>query len=134
VEAAGGAAIGHGLPGVVHGSRSYLLQDESGQVEEAHSVSAGLDYSGVGPEHSHLASTGRVTYVAAADDEVLRAFELLSRSEGIIPALEPAHAIAWVARAAGTDLLPPGTTVLVTLSGRGDKDVEHVMDLLEPRL
>jgi tryptophan synthase beta chain len=134
VEAAGGAAIGHGLPGVVHGSRSYLLQDESGQVEEAHSVSAGLDYSGVGPEHSHLASSGRVTYVAAGDEEVLAAFELLSRTEGIIPALEPAHAVAWVARAAGTDLLPGGSTVLVTLSGRGDKDVEHVMDLLEPRL
>jgi len=130
VEPAGGAAIGHGVPGVVHGMKSYLLQDEVGQVNEAHSVSAGLDYPGVGPEHSHLAAIGRATYVQASDAEVLDAFQLLSHTEGIIPALESAHALAWVARAAGTDELPAGSTVLVTLSGRGDKDVAQVRDLL----
>jgi len=126
VEPAGGAAIGHGVPGVVHGSKSYLLQDEHGQVLEAHSVSAGLDYPGVGPEHSHLAAIGRATYVEANDGEVLDAFRLLSETEGIIPALEPAHAIAYVAR--DPDLR--GRTVLVNLSGRGDKDVAQVRDLL----
>jgi tryptophan synthase beta chain len=130
VEAEGGAAIGHGVPGVVHGMKSYLLQDEVGQVLEAHSVSAGLDYPGVGPEHSHLAATGRATYVSATDAEVLDVFKLLSETEGIIPALESAHALAWVARAAGTDELPAGSTVLITLSGRGDKDVAQVRDLL----
>jgi tryptophan synthase beta chain len=130
VETAGGAAITKGLPGVVHGSKSYLLQDKSGQVLEAHSVSAGLDYPGVGPEHAHLAAIGRVSYVTADDAETLAAFQLLARTEGILPALEPAHALAWVARAAGTDELPSGSTVLVTLSGRGDKDVQQVMDLL----
>ena len=130
VEAAGGAAIGHGVPGVVHGMKSYLLQDEAGQVLEAESISAGLDYPGVGPEHSYLAATGRATYVPANDAEVLDAFKLLSETEGIIPALESAHALAWVARAAGTDELPAGSTVLVTLSGRGDKDVAQVRDLL----
>ncbi len=127
VEAAGGAAVGRGSPGVVHGSKSLLLQDEYGQVAEAHSISAGLDYPGVGPEHAHLASIGRVTYVSAADDEVLDAFRLLSETEGIIPALEPSHALAWVARAASTEQLPAGSTVLLTLSGRGDKDVAQVM-------
>ena len=126
VEPAGGAAIGHGVPGVVHGSKSYLLQDEHGQVLEAHSVSAGLDYPGVGPEHSHLAAIGRATYVEANDGEVLDAFRLLSETEGIIPALEPAHAIAYVAR----DPELRGKTVLVNLSGRGDKDVAQVRDLL----
>jgi tryptophan synthase beta chain len=130
VETAGGAAITKGLPGVVHGSKSYLLQDKSGQVLEAHSVSAGLDYPGVGPEHAHLAAIGRVSYVTADDAETLAAFQLLARTEGILPALEPAHALAWVARAAGTEELPAGSTVLVTLSGRGDKDVQQVMDLL----
>jgi tryptophan synthase beta chain len=130
VEPAGGAAIGHGVPGVVHGSKSFLLQDEHGQVLEAHSISAGLDYPGVGPEHAHLASIGRARYVSAADDEVLDALQLLSRTEGIIPALEPAHAIAWLARAAGTGELPAGSTVMVTLSGRGDKDAQQVMELL----
>jgi tryptophan synthase beta chain len=133
VEPAGGAAIGHGVPGVVHGMKSYLLQDEAGQVLEAHSVSAGLDYPGVGPEHSHLAATGRATYVPADDAEVLDAFRLLSEAEGIIPALESAHALAWVARAAGTDELPSGSVVLVNLSGRGDKDVAQVRDLLAHR-
>jgi len=130
VEPEGGAAIGHGVPGVVHGMKSYLLQDEDGQVLEAHSVSAGLDYPGVGPEHTHLAATGLATYAAAGDAEVLDAFKLLSQTEGIIPALESAHALAWVIRAAGTDELPAGSTVLVTLSGRGDKDVAQVRELL----
>jgi tryptophan synthase beta chain len=134
VEPEGGAAIGRGVPGVVHGSKSFLLQDEHGQVLEAHSISAGLDYPGVGPEHAHLSSIGRVTYVAAGDAEVLDAFRLLAETEGIIPALEPAHALAWVIRAAGTDELPPGTTVLVTLSGRGDKDVAQVMDMVGDQL
>ena len=110
--------------------KSYLLQDEDGQVLEAHSISAGLDYPGVGPEHSHLAATGRATYVSANDAEVLDAFKLLSQTEGIIPALESAHALAWVARAAGTDELPAGSTVLLTLSGRGDKDVAQVREML----
>ena len=130
VETAGGAAISKGLPGVVHGSKSYLLQDRFGQVQEAHSISAGLDYPGVGPEHAYLAAVGRVTYVAADDAETLAAFKLLSETEGIIPALEPAHALAWVARAAGTDELVSGSTVMLTLSGRGDKDVQQVMDLV----
>ncbi|MBV8159589.1 MAG: tryptophan synthase subunit beta, partial [Acidimicrobiia bacterium] len=130
VEAEGGAAIGRGVPGVVHGMKSYLLQDEDGQVREAHSISAGLDYPGVGPEHSHLAASGRATYQTADDTEVLRAFRLLSETEGIIPALESAHALAWVVRAAGTTVLPSGSTVLLTLSGRGDKDVAQVRELL----
>ncbi|MEY2566552.1 MAG: tryptophan synthase beta chain [Actinomycetota bacterium] len=133
VEAAGGAAVSHGIPGVVHGSKSFLLQDEHGQVVEAHSISAGLDYPGIGPEHAHLASIGRATYVSASDEEVLAALQLLARTEGIIPALEPAHAIAWLVRAAGTDELPSGSTVLVTMSGRGDKDAEQVMGILGPR-
>ena len=98
VEPAGGAAIGHGVPGVVHGSKSFLLQDEEGQVLEAQSVSAGLDYPGVGPEHAHLADARPGQYVPATDAEVLDAFALLARTEGIIPALESAHALAWVCR------------------------------------
>lgn len=127
VEPAGGAAIGHGVPGVVHGMRSYLLQDEWGQVLEAESISAGLDYPGVGPEHSYLSDLGRATYVPASDDEVVEAFQLMSRTEGIIPALETAHAIAYVAREASLR----GKTVLINFSGRGDKDVGQMMDLLE---
>jgi tryptophan synthase beta chain len=130
VEAAGGAAIGRGVPGVVHGMKSFLLQDEHGQVDEAHSISAGLDYPGVGPEHAYLASTGRARYVAASDAEVLDALQQLARTEGIIPALEPAHALAWVRRACASGEVPPGSVVLVTLSGRGDKDAEQVMGLL----
>jgi tryptophan synthase beta chain len=130
VEAAGGAAIGRGVPGVVHGMKSYLLQDEYGQVDEAHSISAGLDYPGVGPEHAHLSSSGRARYVQAGDSEVLDALQQLARSEGIIPALEPAHAVAWVIRACASGELPAGSTVLVTMSGRGDKDAEQVMGLL----
>ncbi|TMM18460.1 MAG: tryptophan synthase subunit beta [Actinobacteria bacterium] len=129
VEAAGGAAIGRGVPGVVHGMRSQLLQDEDGQVVEAHSISAGLDYPGVGPEHAYLAEVGRARYVEAGDQEVLDALRLLSETEGIIPALEPAHALAYLIRAAGGEI-PTGSTVLVTLSGRGDKDAAEVMELL----
>jgi tryptophan synthase beta chain len=127
VEPAGGAAIGHGIPGVVHGSKSYLVQDEYGQVLEAASISAGLDYPGVGPEHSHLADIGRARYEQVTDAEVIDAFQLLSRTEGIIPALEPAHALAWVSRA--RDELA-GRTVLLNLSGRGDKDVDQMMKIL----
>ncbi len=129
VEAAGGAAMGRGVPGVVHGMRSYLLQDEHGQILEAESISAGLDYPGIGPEHAFLGSVGRARYAHADDGEVLDAFRLMAQTEGIIPALEPAHAMAWVARAAGTEI-PTGSTVLVTMSGRGDKDVAQVMEML----
>lgn len=132
VEAAGeGIDTGHhsasltaGRPGVLHGSLSYLLQDPDGQVAPAHSVSAGLDYPGVGPEHSHLRDTGRATYVSVTDEEALEAFHLLSRTEGIIPALETAHAIAYL-RHLDSTVLDRGP-ILVCLSGRGDKDVAHV--------
>jgi tryptophan synthase beta chain len=127
VEPAGGAAIGRGVPGVVHGMKSFLMQDEDGQVLEAHSISAGLDYPGVGPEHSHLATIGRARYEPVTDAEVVEAFQLLSRFEGIIPALEPAHGLAWIVRA--KDELA-GKTVLLNLSGRGDKDVAQMMDVL----
>ena len=121
--------MSHGVPGVVHGMLSYLLQDEVGQISEAHSISAGLDYPGLGPEHAHLAATGRARYALAGDDEVLAAFRLLAETEGILPALEPAHALAWVAREAGREIAA-GSSVLVTLSGRGDKDVAQVSELL----
>jgi len=127
VEPAGGAAVGRGIPGVVHGMKSYLLQDEEGQVQEAHSISAGLDYPGVGPEHSYLASIGRAEYPSVTDAEVIEGFQLLSRSEGIIPALECAHVVAWIAREAPT---MQGQTVLMNLSGRGDKDVAQMMNVL----
>jgi tryptophan synthase beta chain len=127
VEPEGGAAVGRGVPGVVHGMRSYLMQDEHGQVEEAHSVSAGLDYPGVGPEHSYLGSIGRAEYPSVPDAEILDAFALLSRTEGILCAFEPAHAIAWVV---GEAPALAGRTVLVNLSGRGDKDVDEAMRLL----
>src|SRR5580692_10050783 len=133
VEAAGGSAIGAGIPGVLHGMRSYLLQDEFGQILEAHSISAGLDYPGIGPEHAYLSDAGRATYTTAEDGEVLDALRLLARTEGIIPALESAHAVAWVARSAGTKALPAGSTVLITLSGRGDKDVAQVRDIFGRR-
>jgi tryptophan synthase beta chain len=140
VEAAGkGIATGHhsatltaGTPGVLHGSLSYLLQDADGQVSPAHSIAAGLDYPGVGPEHSYLRDTGRVTYETATDAEALDAFQALCRLEGIIPALETAHALAWIQRSAGR--WTRNQTVLVCLSGRGDKDVAHVADLLGGQL
>jgi tryptophan synthase beta chain len=132
VEAAGkglgsgqhSATLSAGTPGVLHGSLSYLLQNEDGQVAPAHSISAGLDYPGVGPEHSYLKDTGRVSYDTATDAEALEAFQALCRLEGIIPALETSHALAWVRRSAGS--FPPDSLVLVCLSGRGDKDVAHV--------
>ncbi len=107
--------------------QSFLMQDEFGQVLEAESISAGLDYPGVGPEHSYLASIGRARYESVTDDEVVEAFQLLSRAEGIIPALEPAHALAWVVR---DQKALAGRTVLLNLSGRGDKDVAQMMDIL----
>jgi tryptophan synthase beta chain len=127
VEPAGGAAVARAVPGVVHGMRSYLMQDEYGQVQEAHSISAGLDYPGVGPEHSYLSSIGRAEYPNVTDAEVIDAFQLLASTEGIIPALECAHALAWIVRAAPT---MQGQTVLMNLSGRGDKDVAQMMDVL----
>ena len=131
VEPAGGAAVGRGIPGVVHGMKSYLLQNEEGQVQEAHSISAGLDYPGVGPEHSYLSSIGRAEYPSVTDAEVIEGFQLLSRSEGIIPALECAHVVAWIAREAPK---MQGQTILMNLSGRGDKDVAQMMTLLGPTL
>jgi len=132
VEARGGAAIGAGRPGVLHGMRSQLLQDDVGQILEAHSISAGLDYPGVGPEHAYLAATGRAEYPSADDDEVLDAVGCLARTEGIIAALESAHAVAWLLREAGRSI-PLGATVLLGLSGRGDKDMAHVAALLAAR-
>jgi tryptophan synthase beta chain len=126
-EPAGGAAVGRGVPGVVHGSKSLLLQDEEGQVLEAESVSAGLDYPGVGPEHAYLATIGRARYIPVTDAEVLDAFALLARTEGIIPALESAHALAWVSR---ERVRLAGKVVLLNMSGRGDKDVEQVARLV----
>jgi tryptophan synthase beta chain len=136
VEAAGdglesgrhAASLVRGRPGVLHGSLSYLLQDKWGQVLETHSVSAGLDYPGVGPEHSYYKEEGRATYVAVTDKEALEGFCLLCQTEGIPPALEPAHAIAYVAQLAPT--LPPDAIILVCLSGRGDKDMEVVAKAL----
>jgi tryptophan synthase beta chain len=128
VEPAGGAAVSRGQPGVVHGMKSFLMQDEYGQVAEAHSISAGLDYPGVGPEHSYLASIGRAEYPTVTDDEVIAGFQLMSRAEGIIPALECAHAMAWISREAKN---MQGKTVLMNLSGRGDKDVGQMMSILK---
>jgi len=136
VEAAGdglesdrhAASLVRGRPGVLHGSHSYLLQDKWGQVLETHSISAGLDYPGVGPEHSYYKETGRATYVAVTDKEALEGFCLLCQTEGIAPALEPAHAIAYAAQLALT--LPPDAIILVCLSGRGDKDMEVVAKAL----
>jgi tryptophan synthase beta chain len=118
-----------GRPGILHGSLSYLLQDAQGQVVQTHSISAGLDYPGVGPEHSYLKEAGRANYVAATDDDALEGFQALARTEGILPALEPAHAIGWLLRRP----LPEGSVVLVNLSGRGDKDLETVRKALADR-
>jgi tryptophan synthase beta chain len=119
VEAAGAASLGSGRAGVLHGTRSSLLADDDGQVLDAHSISAGLDYPGVGPEHAFLRDTGRAEYVSATDDEATAAFRRLAETEGIIPALEPAHALAKVAEL-------DETLILVCLSGRGDKDLAEV--------
>jgi len=115
------ASLNGGTPGVLHGNRTYLLQDGDGQILEGHSISAGLDYPGIGPEHSWLRDTGRVTYVGATDREALDAFQLCTRIEGIIPALEPAHALAYVTKLAPT--LPPDDLLVMNMSGRGDKDI-----------
>jgi tryptophan synthase beta chain len=128
VEPAGGAAVGHGIPAVVHGMKAYFLQDEVGQIVEAESISAGLDYPGIGPEHSYLAVSGRAEYHPVTDDQVVEAFQLLARREGIIPALESAHALAWVVQE--KEQLA-GQSVLVNLSGRGDKDVAQIQQRLE---
>jgi tryptophan synthase beta chain len=113
---------------VLHGNKTYLLQDEDGQIQEAHSISAGLDYPGVGPEHSWLHEIKRVEYVAVTDDEALEAFQLCTRTEGIIPALEPAHALAHVAKMARH--MPKDAIILMNLCGRGDKDIFTVAKAL----
>jgi tryptophan synthase beta chain len=136
VEAAGlglasgqhSASLSAGSLGVLHGSMSYLLQDDDGQIIPAHSISAGLDYPGVGPEHSYLKQTGRVTYAGVTDQEALKAFQLLAQLEGIIPALECAHALAYLVQMAPR--LAKDTTMILCISGRGDKDVAHVEKLL----
>ena len=122
------ASLTGGRPGVLHGNRTYLLQDADGQILEGHSISAGLDYPGIGPEHSWLHETGRVEYVAVTDAEALEAFRLSCRTEGIIPALEPSHALAHVAKLAPT--LPPETLLVMNMCGRGDKDIFTVADAL----
>src|SRR6476620_2496907 len=124
-----GASVSRGVPGALHGARSLYLQDEDGQILEAHSISAGLDYPGVGPEHAALAASGRAEYHSADDTEALEGFQLLAATEGIVPALEPAHAIGWLAREVGRTVRA-GSTVLVTLSGRGDKDANQVAEML----
>lgn len=127
-----GATIGFGQIGILHGARSFLMRNDDGQVEESYSISAGLDYPGVGPEHAHLAQTGRATYVAITDAEALEAFQLLSLREGIIPALESSHALAYALKRAKTaEEEKKEITILVSLSGRGDKDVDHVRRTLE---
>ncbi len=115
------ASIQGGRPGVLHGNRTYLLQDGDGQIQEAHSISAGLDYPGIGPEHAWLHEIGRVTYASATDEEALEAFQLCTRSEGIIPALEPSHALAHVLKLAPA--MGPDELILMNLCGRGDKDI-----------
>jgi tryptophan synthase beta chain len=136
VEAAGhglesgehAASLSMGRPGVLHGNRTYLLQNEDGQIQEAHSISAGLDYPGIGPEHSWLHEIGRVEYVSITDEEALTAFQLCTRTEGIIPALEPAHALAHVTKIAPE--MDPDKIILMNLCGRGDKDIFTVAEHL----
>ena len=136
VEAAGrgvetgehAASLTAGSPGILHGNRTYLLQDEDGQIQEAHSISAGLDYPGIGPEHAWLKDTGRVEYVSVTDDEALEAFQLCAKLEGILPAIEPAHALAQVMKVAPT--LPKDHLMVMNLCGRGDKDIFTVADAL----
>jgi tryptophan synthase beta chain len=123
-----GAAIGKGTTGVLHGAFSYIMQDSDGQIEESYSVSAGLDYPAVGPQHAHLYDIGRAEYESVTDEEALNAFQLLSQKEGIIPALEPAHALAHALNMA--DEAEDDTIIVVNLSGRGDKDLEHVRSIL----
>jgi tryptophan synthase beta chain len=136
VEAAGygldgnqhAASLLGGFPGVLHGNKTYLLQDEDGQITEGHSISAGLDYPGIGPEHAWLKDMERVEYTAITDEEALEAFQLLCRTEGIIPALEPSHAIAAVAKRAKE--MPKDSVILANLCGRGDKDIFTVAERL----
>ncbi|MDO8562463.1 MAG: pyridoxal-phosphate dependent enzyme, partial [Candidatus Limnocylindria bacterium] len=123
------ASIGAGMVGVLHGTRTYVLQDAHGQIAEAHSISAGLDYPGVGPEHAMLAKSGRARYVSITDAEALEGFQLLARTEGIIPALESAHAIADLRALAGDH--GAAAEVVLCLSGRGDKDLDTVMRALD---
>ncbi|GAA0437356.1 tryptophan synthase subunit beta [Acrocarpospora corrugata] len=130
VEAEGGAAATFGRAGVLHGFRSLVLQDEHGQVTEAHSVAAGLDYPGIGPEHAQLRDGGRARYETVNDEEVVQALLCLARTEGILAALESSHAVAWVIRAAKSGEIAPGSTVMLTLSGRGDKDIASIKELL----
>jgi tryptophan synthase beta chain len=135
VEAAGlgigtgkhGASLSAGSPGVIHGAITYLLQDDDGQVLEAHSLSAGLDYPGVGPEHAWFKDSGIARYESVTDDEAVAAMRLMAEREGIIPALESAHALAWIVREAES---LRGKTVVLNLSGRGDKDVQQIADLV----
>ncbi|HIC71536.1 MAG TPA: tryptophan synthase subunit beta, partial [Alphaproteobacteria bacterium] len=122
------ASLNAGRPGVLHGNRTYLLQDSDGQIIEAHSISAGLDYPGIGPEHAWLNEAGRVQYVSATDSEALEAFQLCAQLEGILPALEPAHALAYVIKIAPT--LPTDHIIVVNMCGRGDKDIFIVADAL----
>ena len=122
------ASLNAGRPGVLHGNRTYLLQDSDGQIVEAHSISAGLDYPGVGPEHAWLHESGRVQYVSATDSEALEAFQLCARLEGILPALEPAHALAYVIKIAPR--LPSDHIIVMNMCGRGDKDIFTVADAL----
>jgi len=121
------APLSSGKPGVLHGNRTYLMSDENGQILDTHSISAGLDYPGVGPEHSWLKDLKRATYTAVTDDETLAAFKYLTRMEGIIPALESSHAIAWAMKEAGK--LPKDHIVIINLSGRGDKDMHTVAEV-----
>lgn len=127
-----GAAISTGSKGILHGTYSYIMQDEDGQIEESYSVSAGLDYPAVGPQHAHLHATGRAQYVAIDDDEALNAFQLLAQKEGIIPALESSHALAHALNMA--DEAEEETIIVVNLSGRGDKDLAHVYDIIGDRV
>jgi tryptophan synthase beta chain len=126
------ASLSAGRPGVLHGNRTYLLQDDDGQITEAHSISAGLDYPGIGPEHSWLHDVGRVNYVSVTDTEALDAFQLCSKIEGIIPALEPAHALAHVIKIAPD--LPRDHILVMNMCGRGDKDIFTVADALGVKL
>ncbi len=140
VEAAGkgldtgkhAASLAAGRVGILHGTKSFVLQDKHGQISETHSISAGLDYPGVGPEHSYLKDTGRATYVAVNDKEALEGFQLLCRTEGIVPALEPAHAIFYAARIASS--LDSEQILVINLSGRGDKDIDIVAEALGVKL
>ena len=137
VEAAGAgidkgdhaATISAGTVGVLHGSKTYLLQDENGQIKGTHSIAAGLDYPGVGPEHSYLKDAGRVSYTNVTDGEALEGFQFISQVEGIIPALETSHAIAYAMKTAPT--MPKDSIIIICLSGRGDKDMNTIADLME---